>query len=173
LVARCSTAQITQYSWTLVLFGALALAPSLANAQTPPALAGRYVACFRGADTTRPACGTLTLAPTTVCGSLLDGSYSVLFGALAGAGTADARWPRNEAHFTWEQSAAGTVRFSRTAFVADSLLGGETRCDQSDVSNFEGWGRVAGDSIAGSWGRYDRSAGTDTLGTFVLRRMPR
>ncbi|HET7603937.1 MAG TPA: hypothetical protein VFK36_13015, partial [Gemmatimonadales bacterium] len=140
-----------------------------------PALAGQYVACFRGTDSTRPACGTLTLSAKTVCGnSTQDGYYSVLFSALPLKEMSAATRPDNEAHFTWEQSPDGALHFTRAVFAADSLLGGGARCDESPgASNFEAWGHPAGDSIAGSWGRYDHYSGTDTLGTFVLRRMPK
>jgi hypothetical protein len=160
--------------WLLVLISAVALVPSRASAQTPPTLAGSYVACFRGADTTRLACGTLTLSAKTVCGnSTLDGYYSILFSALLGAKTAShPTRPGNEAHFTWEQSPDGKVKFTRTAFVSDSLLGGDTRCDESPgSSDFEAWGHTTDDSIAGSWGWYDHYSGMVTLGTFILRRM--
>jgi hypothetical protein len=156
------------------LVAALALGARPASAQQPAALAGQYMACFRGADTARPACGTLTLAPTIVCGAVHDGYYSVLFSALPLKDPSAATRPDNKAHFTWEQSPDGAVHFSRTVFVADSLLGGGARCGESPgASNFEAWGHPAGDSIAGSWGRYDHYSGVDTLGTFILRRRPK
>lgn len=146
-------------------------------AQQPPALAGHYVACFRGADTTRPACGTLTLAPTTSCSPaddvspVYDGYYSVLFSTLR-LGDSTATRPANEQRFTWEARSGGTVRLTRIIAISDSLLLGRTRCRVSNDSDFEAWGRAAGDSIAGEWGTAIDWVGPDTLGTFVLRRMP-
>ena len=178
MAIRHTTAPATRFGWVVVLFGALALAPSPSNAQTPPALAGRYVACFRGADSARPACGTLTLAPTTSCATagdvtpIYDGYYSVLFTSLRLRDSSAAR-PANEQRFTWESRPDGTARLSRLSFISDSLLLGQTRCRTSNDSNFEAWGRAAGDSIMGQWGTAVSQAGTDTLGTFVLRRMPR
>jgi hypothetical protein len=156
---------------------AMVLASRPTIAQQPPALAGHYVACFRGADTTRPACGTLTLAPTTSCSPagdvrpVYDGYYSVLFGTLRLRDSTATR-PANEQRFTWEAEPDGTVRFTRRSFISDSLLLGQTRCRVTNDSDFEAWGRVADDSITGKWGTYFHDAGTDTLGTFVLRRMP-
>lgn len=172
------SARVTRHSCTLVLFSALALAPRLASAQqAAPALAGHYVACFRGADTTRPACGTLTLAPTTSCSPaadvspVYDGYYSVLFGTLRLRDSTATR-PANEQRFTWAARSDGTVRFTRLSFISDSLLLGQTRCRVTSDSDFEAWGRAAGDSITGKWGTAVDWRGTDTLGTFVLRRMP-
>lgn len=149
-----------------------------ALAQQPPALAGHYMACFRGADSRRPACGTLTLAPTTSCPPagevtpVYDGYYSVLFSALLLRDSTAPR-PADELRFTWQSTPDGSVTFTRTIFVSDSLLGGETRCKLTNSSEFEAWGKVADDSIAGRWGASFHWRGTDTLGTFVLRRMPR
>jgi hypothetical protein len=159
-----------------VLISALALAPSRASVQAPPALAGSYVACFRGADTTRPACGTLTLAPTTSCGqadnvsSVYDGYYSVLFSSLRLRDSTAAR-PTNEQRFTWTATPDGAVRFTRMSFISDSLLLGQTRCKTTNDSDFEASGRAAGDSITGTWGTLLDRSGPDTLGTFILRRM--
>jgi hypothetical protein len=160
------------------LLAVLNLSSHPASAQQPPALAGHYVACFTGADTARPACGTLTLAPTTSCppagnvSPVYDGYYSVLFSALQLHDSTRSR-PANEQRFTWEAKPDGRVRFTRISFISDSLLGGETRCRISNDSDFEAWGMVAGDSIAGKWGTHIDWVGPDTLGTFILRRMPR
>jgi hypothetical protein len=134
------------------------------------------VACFRGADTTRPACGTLTLAPTTSCGqadnvsSVYDGYYSVLFSSLRLRDSTAAR-PTNEQRFTWTATPDGAVRFTRMSFISDSLLLGQTRCKTTNDSDFEASGRAAGDSITGTWGTLLDRSGPDTLGTFILRRM--
>jgi hypothetical protein len=157
-------------NWCAAL-AAMVLGARPATAQQPPALAGHYMACFWGADTSRPACGTLTLTPTTVCGSALDGYYSVLFSALRSRDSTAPR-PADELRFTWQSTPDGSVTFTRTIFVSDSLLGGETRCKLTNSSEFEAWGKVARDSIAGRWGTSFHWGGTDTLGTFVLRRMP-
>jgi hypothetical protein len=161
-----------------VIIVAIVVGVRPATAQQPPALAGHYLACFTGADTARAACGTLTLAPTTSCppagdvSPVYDGYYSVLFSALRLRDSTRSR-PANEQRFTWQAKPDGSVRFTRISFISDSLLGGETRCRISSDSDFEAWGMVAGDGIAGKWGNHIDWVGPDTLGTFVLRRMPR
>lgn len=171
------TLSMSRLAW-YVAIAAMGLTSRPATAQQPPALAGHYMACFTGADSTRPACGTLTLAPTTSCSPAgdatltYDGYYSVLFSTLQLRDSTAPR-PANELRFTWQSSPDGLVRFSRTTFVADSLLRGETRCGETRNSDFEAWGRVADGSISGMWGTFFDSRGPDTLGTFVLRPMPR
>ena len=171
------TLSMSRLAW-YVAIAAMGLTSRPATAQQPPALAGHYMACFTGADSTRPVCGTLTLAPTTSCppagdaSPVYDGYYSVLFSTLRLRDSARSR-PANEQRFTWEAKPDGSVRFTRISFITDSLLGGKTRCTVSNDSDFEIWGMVAGDSITGRWGTHFDWTGADTLGTFVLRRMPR
>jgi hypothetical protein len=170
------TLSMSRLAW-YVAIAAMGLTSRPATAQQPPALAGHYMACFTGADSTRPACGTLTLAPTTSCSPAgdatltYDGYYSVLFSTLQLRDSTAPR-PANELRFTWQSSPDGLVRFSRTIFVSDSLLRGETRCKLTNASEFEAWGKTAGDSVAGKWGTAFHWRGADSLGTFVLRPMP-
>lgn len=91
----------------------------------------------------------MTLAPTTFCGTAHDGYYSVLFNAMELGDSLGSR-PENEARFTWKVSPEGDIQLSRKTFATDSLPG-RMRCVLSNVSRFEAWGRVAGDSIGGAW----------------------
>ena len=105
--------KLLRYGFAPLAVGLAFLSPARATAQQPPALAGLYMACFRAADSTRPACGTLTLAPTTSCSStdaspVYDGYYSVLFSALRLRDSAGTR-PANEQRFTWEARPDSTV----------------------------------------------------------------
>jgi hypothetical protein len=99
-----------------------------------------------------------------------DGYYSILFSALRLHDSSTAR-PANESRFTWATGPDGTVRLTRITFISDSLLLGQTRCKVTNDSDFEAWGRAAGDSITGTWGTLLDRSGPDTLGTFILRRM--
>jgi hypothetical protein len=155
-----------------LILGVAWLSPTIAGAQQPVPFAGRYTACFRAADFTRPACGTLTLASTTFCGAAHDGYYSVLFDAIKLPDSSRAGLPitapPNAATFTWTLSPNGGIHLTRIVFRTDSIPG-NMRCNESDGSDFEAWGATSGDSIVGAWGHYDHYAGMDTLGTFVLR----
>jgi len=153
-----------------LILGATWLSPTIARAQQAVPLAGRYTACFRAADSTRPACGTVTLAPTMFCGAAHDGYYSVLFSALHRSDST-ASLPPDERRFTWTAHSRGEVQLTAGMAVRDSLPG-HMRCSISNDSAFEASGQAMGDSIAGTWGiLIDWEGARRTLGTFVLYRV--
>lgn len=157
-----------------------ALLPSPGLAQEPASLVGTWDACFRATEPLAgTACGSMVLSPAMVCGPHRHGAYAVAFTAIQWADPSPPGLPRrapppDSAAFTWAVTPAGELEITRVAWADSVPYSG--RCNESPGGgDFEARGRLAGDSIAGTWGQWDHYGGAATLGTFVLRprREPR
>ena len=96
-----------------------------------------------------------------------EGMYDIAFDSLLrGAPPGVSFWPDVQATFTWTAVTPDSLTISRRAYPA-STPEGELICPIFPTTAFEASGRIAGDSIQGSWAWYG-GHGTSLKGTFLL-----